>query len=137
MLLALPVHAEAPDARVAVQQRDRPEQNLATQLQGDPVDHGSGEWANVFAQEQGHILSLWRDGSVGDIQGNYITLSELFFFFRREASAFDLYRLWTDLDIFMTKRFHSMSQSDNAIMVRNVKGFRHSETGIWGLNRRN
>ena len=48
-----------------------------------------------------------------------------------------LYRMWIryPIMIFATKKKHSESQSEQAVMVRNSKQLRYNEEGIWGLNK--
>ena len=62
-------------------------------------------------------------------QGNYITLGELFVFGARRCSCWDLYRTYTALEIFIRKKVHSVSGSEEAVCPSNAKRKRHCETG--------
>ena len=67
-------------------------------------------------------------------QGNYITLGELFVFGAQWCSCWDLYRTWTALEIFIRKKPHSLSNSDEAIFRANAKRSNFENTGRWGLS---
>ena len=108
-----------------------------------PLTYRDIDW--ILREEEGetHLIRLYGEppasGGNGEWQiicGNCITLVELFWFFRSTASAFDLYRLYTACQVWITKRFHSFSQSEKAIETRNAKQWKHEETGLWGLNRK-
>ena len=67
-------------------------------------------------------------------QGNYITLGELFVFGARRCFCWDLYRAYTALEIFIHKKPHSLSNSDEAIFRANAKRSKFENTGRWGLS---
>ena len=67
-------------------------------------------------------------------QGNYITLGELFVFGARRCSCWDLYRTFTSFEIFIHKKPHSLSNSDEAIFRANAKKVNFDDTGRWGLS---
>ena len=66
-------------------------------------------------------------------QGNYITLGELFVLGVDRCSCWDLYRTYTSLEIFIRKKPHSFSNSDDAIFRANAKRSKFEKTGRWGL----
>ena len=66
-------------------------------------------------------------------QGNYITLGELFLFGSLKCSCWDMYRTYMSLDIVVTRKPHSISNSPNAILRQNAKRKRHDQTGRWAL----
>ena len=66
-------------------------------------------------------------------QGNYITLGELFVFGANRCSCWDLYRTYTALEIFIRKKPHSVSNSDEAIFRANAKRSNYENAGKWGL----
>ena len=67
-------------------------------------------------------------------QGNYITLGELFVFGARRCSCWDLYRTYRSLEIFIHRKPHSMSGSEEAIFRQNAKRKRFQDTGRHGLD---
>ena len=67
-------------------------------------------------------------------QGNYITLGELFVFGVDRCSCWDLYRTYTALEIFIRRKPHSLSNSDDAIFRANAKRAKFEKTGRWGLS---
>ena len=66
-------------------------------------------------------------------QGNYITLGELFVFGARRCSCWDLYRTYTALEVFIRKKPHSFSTSDDANFRANAKKAKYENTGLWSL----
>ena len=66
-------------------------------------------------------------------QGNCITLGELFVFGARRCSCWDLYRTYRSLEIFIHRKPHSMSGSEEAIFRQNAKRKRFQDTGRHGL----
>ena len=54
-------------------------------------------------------------------QGNYITLGELFVFGVDRCSCWDLYRTYTAWEIFIRRKPHSLSNSDDAIFRANAE----------------
>ena len=66
-------------------------------------------------------------------RGNYITLGEFFRFGADWLSCFDLYRMYLTWPVFISKRNHSRSNTDQAQFIRNAKLLRNTETGFWGL----
>ena len=66
-------------------------------------------------------------------QGNYITLGELFVFVAHRCSCWDMHRTYMSLEIVVTKKLHSSSNSPNAILRQNAKKKRHDQTGRWAL----
>ena len=75
-----------------------------------------------------------RPASWQILQGNYITLGELFVFGARRCSYWYLYRTDTALEIFIRKKPHSLSDSDEAIFRANAKRSNFEITGRWGLS---
>jgi len=67
-------------------------------------------------------------------QGNYTTLGELFVFGARRCSCWDLYRTYTACEIFIHKKPHSLSHSEEAIFRSNAKKAKFENTGRWGLS---
>ena len=65
-------------------------------------------------------------------QGHYITLGELFVLGAHRCSCWDLYRIYTSLDLFIRKKVHSVSGSEEAVCLSNAKRRQHFETGKWG-----
>ena len=65
-------------------------------------------------------------------QGQYITLGELFVLGAHRCSCWDLYRIYTSLDLFIRKKVHSVSGSEEAVCLSNAKRSQHFETGKWG-----
>ena len=65
-------------------------------------------------------------------QGHYITLGELFVLGAHRCSCWDLYRIYTSLDLFIRKKVHSVSGSEEAVCLPNAKRSQHFETGKWG-----
>ena len=78
------------------------------------------------------VPSLWR-GEWFIKAGNYITLAELFYICRRASACLNLYPIWISMPIFIYRREHSLSQSEDAQKTRNAEVLRHQETGWWGL----
>ena len=68
-------------------------------------------------------------------QGHYITLGELFVLGAHRCSCWDLYRTYTSFDIFIRKKVHSVSGSEEAVCLSNAKRSQHFETGKWGQPR--
>ena len=66
-------------------------------------------------------------------QGQYITVGELFVFGARRCSCWDLYRTHTALEVFIRKKPHSFSTSDEANFRANAKRSTYDNTGSWGL----
>ena len=54
-------------------------------------------------------------------QGNYITLGELFAFGAHRCSCWDLYRTYRSLEIFIHRKLHSTSGTEEAIFRQNAK----------------
>ena len=70
-----------------------------------------------------------RPASWQILQGNYITLGELFVFGARRCFCWYLYRTYTAWEIFIRKKVHSVSGSEEAVCPSNAKRKRHCETG--------
>ncbi len=68
--------------------------------------------------------------------GNCICLGELFLFGKNVCSCWDMYRTHKSLEIFIHRRAHLRSDSDQGILRQNAKKLRHQETGYWSLPRR-
>ena len=66
-------------------------------------------------------------------QGNCITLGELFNHGADKCSCWDLYRTWTNLDIFVHKKPHSVSHSPEGTFRANAKRWNFETEGRWGL----
>ena len=67
-------------------------------------------------------------------QGKVCSLPELLYWAYDKMTLYELYEMWIRYPIFATKKKHSESQSEQAVMVRNSKQLRYNEEGIWGLN---
>ena len=94
-----------------------------------------------------HVVSSWRgnqplagnrcatlEAQEAPSGGNYITLGELFVFGAHWCSCWDLYRTYTALRIFIHKKPHSLSNSEDAIFRANAKRSKYEKTGRWGLS---
>ena len=66
-------------------------------------------------------------------QGHDITLGELFFLVVHRCDCWKLYRTYRTLDIFICKKVHSVSGSEEAVCQSHAKRKRHYETGRWRL----
>ena len=68
-------------------------------------------------------------------QGHYITLGELFVLGAQRRSCWDPdRRTYTAWEIFIRKKPHSLSNSDEAIFRSNANKARFVDTGRWGLS---
>ena len=67
-------------------------------------------------------------------QGHYITLGELFVLGAHRCSCWDLYKTFTALEIFIHKKSHSVTHSDEAIFRANAKRAKYEKTGRWALS---
>ena len=66
-------------------------------------------------------------------QGHYITLGELFVLGAQRRSCWDPdRRTYTALEIFIRKKVHSVSGSEEAVCLSNAKRSQRFETGKWG-----
>ena len=65
--------------------------------------------------------------------GNYITLAELFKLGAYKLTCFHLYTMYLNLDVYIQRRNHSLSTSDNAVTRQNAKALHYHETYQWGL----
>ena len=59
-------------------------------------------------------------------------MGELFVLGAHRCSCPDLYRIYTSLDLFIRKKVHSVSGSEEAVCTSDAKRKRHCETGKWG-----
>ena len=66
-------------------------------------------------------------------QGHLVTLAEMFRFGSRVCTCFDIYRTFVHLPIFVYKKIHSSSGSEQGLQRRAAKLLRHAETGKFGL----
>ena len=66
-------------------------------------------------------------------QGNYITLAELFNYGQYVLSCYHLYLMYINMPIYIHKRCHSVSTSENAIYRENAKSLRKVEHGTFQL----
>ena len=66
-------------------------------------------------------------------KGQYITLAELFHYGAALCSCFRLYRMYLALPLFITKKRHSQSRSENGAKRANAKRLHHAEAGRYGL----
>ena len=80
----------------------------------NPATGGSGQW--------------WIN------QSKVLSLPELLYWGHDKMTMYELYSMWLRYPIFATKKKHSESQSEQAVMVRNSKQLRFIEEGKWGLN---
>ena len=80
-----------------------------------PATGGSGQW--------------WIN------QSKVLSLPELLWWGHQSLTMYELYEMWLRYPIFATKKKHSESQAEQAVMTRNSKQLRHNEEGIWGLNK--
>ena len=81
----------------------------------NPATGGSGQW--------------WIN------QSKVLSLPELLYWGHDKMTMYELYSMWLRYPIFATKKKHSESQAEQAVMARNSKQLRHNEEGIWGLNK--
>jgi hypothetical protein len=65
--------------------------------------------------------------------GHMLTLAELFHFAMHRLTCFDLYQIYLSLPIFIHKRVHQVSHSEEGTVRRNAKALRYHQTGRWGL----
>ena len=79
-----------------------------------PATGGSGQW--------------WIN------QSKVLSLPELLYWAHDKMTMYELYSMWIRYPIFATKKKHSESNSEHAVMVRNSKQLRFAEEGIRGLN---
>ena len=68
-------------------------------------------------------------------QSKVLSLPELLWWGNQKLTMYELYEMWLRYPIFATKKKHSESQAEQAVMTRNSKQLRHNEEGIWGLNK--
>ena len=66
-------------------------------------------------------------------KGYFITLAELFSFGQEIITCYHLYDMCMSWLMYLYRRGHSVSQSEQAQKRRNAKTLRHLETGRWGL----
>ena len=66
--------------------------------------------------------------------GNNITLAELFSFAMEDLSCFDIYNIYTNFPVWISRRIHSVSHTPGGTKRRNAKILHHAETGKWGWN---
>ena len=98
----------------------------------------------ILEQEENNQTSLikWEDNSASGethwriVEGNCITLGELFAFGRNVSSCYDLYRKYLTLSVFVRKKVHGMSHSAQGTKRRNSKMLNFVETGSYALRRR-
>ena len=95
---------------------------------------------NIMRVEQNQTRLIMRAPATGGQpagwkirQGNYITLGELFLFGVCKCSCWDMYRTYMSLEIVVTNKPHSTSNSPNAILRQNAKKRSHDKTGRWSL----
>ena len=95
---------------------------------------------NIMRVEQNQTRLIMRVPATGGQsagwkirQGNYITLGELFLFGVFKCSRWDMYRTYMSLEIVVTKKPHSISNSPNAILRQHAKNRSHDMTGRWSL----
>ena len=81
---------------------------------GDPATGGGGQW----------LIN----------QAKVCSLPELLYWAYDKMTLYELYEMWIRYPLFATKKKHSESQSEQAVMVRNSKQLRFIEEGKWGLN---
>ena len=62
-----------------------------------------------------------------------MTLAETFRFGCKVCTCFDIYRTFVHLPIFVYKRAHSSSGSEEGMKRKAAKLLRHEETGKYGL----
>ena len=65
--------------------------------------------------------------------GNFVTLAEVFRFGCRTCSCFEMYRTFVNLPIFIHKKAHSQSNTEEGLNRRAAKMLHHQETGRYGL----
>ena len=65
--------------------------------------------------------------------GHFITLAELFYFGAAVCSCWELYRLYFHQPIFIFKRDHSVSTTENGRIRANARKLHNRETGSWAL----
>ena len=82
----------------------------------------------TFEPANGRIPARWLIR-----QGNYISLGELFVHGADLCSCWDLYRTYTSLEVFIARKNHSVSNTENGIFRQNAKRVRHAWCGRWGL----
>ena len=82
---------------------------------GYPATGGSGQW--------------WIN------QSKVLSLPELLYWNCERMTMYELYSMWLRYPIFATKKKHSESQSEQAVLVRNSKQLRYQEEGTYGLNK--
>ena len=111
----------------------------------DDLDHGD---VNMIIKDCDYSTNLLRWEGTGDAQnpatggggqwwinqGKVLSLPELLYWGHDKMTMYELYSMWIRYPIFATKKKHSESQSEQAVMVRNSKQLRFAEQGIWGLN---
>ena len=111
---------------------------------GSPWKERYLPWKNVWwiLQEEGNETSLMkycpafggRPASWHIRQGNCITLGELFAHAAEQCSCWDLYQTFTNLDIFIHKKPHSVSHSPEGNFRANAKRANFEHEGPWGLS---
>ena len=68
-------------------------------------------------------------------RGHFVTLAEMFRFACKNCTAYDIYRTYVHLPIFIHRRSHSVSQSPQGQFRQNAKALRHAVLGYWSLPR--
>ena len=110
----------------------------------EPLDQDEAAWILRKENNETTLLTYWppddpdAELSAGTFylkRGHFITLAEMFRFGCQFCSAYDIYRTYVHLPIFIYKRFHSVSQAPDAVFRQNAKAFQHARTGKWGLRR--
>ena len=98
------------------------------------------EWQHLLQEEDNETLLLKHIPATSGKparwfirSGNYITLGELFVFGFHKCSCWDLYRTYTSLEVFVARKNHSVSNTENGIRRRNAKRLRKAWCGRWGL----
>ena len=89
----------------------------------------------ILKEEDYETKLMKFDGQWFIRQGNYITLSELFHFGRKMCSCWDLHRTYKSLDIWIHRKAHSLSSSENGLFRQNAKRYQKEQTGYYGLRR--
>ena len=66
-------------------------------------------------------------------QGNFVTLSEAFWWGKDICSCYDIYAWYLSLPIWISKRVHPASTNDAGMARRVAKVQRKDQTGSWAL----
>ena len=109
-------------------------------LKEAPLSQSDVDW--VLAEEGRETrLMKFCPASGGDPsqwfirQGNYVTLGELFTFGAYRCTCWDMYRTYRSLEVFIDRKPHSVSGSEEGTLRQNAKRKQFSEKGKWGLRR--